>query len=138
VLIIRQFRDDSTAVDAAQFLKVTLAVESVNLEIDEDEAMLVPVVDGYYVHGGVGFIHKGQYWQAQRPLSEISIRRIEDVLNVTLHATFSARFVATGESKQLTLDVTCDAPVKTVGVLTPWEGKPGASWESFAPREQQH
>jgi hypothetical protein len=133
VLSIRQFQGGDAAVDSATFLKVTLALELTELKIAESQEIHIPIVDGYYVQGAVGFVHKREYWQARNPARDVVLKRLATGLTAKLQSTFTANYMASGESKPVDLDISCGVVETAADRLKSWEGKPGADWSSFAP-----
>jgi hypothetical protein len=133
VLSVRQFQGTDAPVDAARFLKVTLQLKLSETRLPESREIRVPVMDGYYIQGAVGFVHKREYWQARNPAADIVLTRMPTGLTATLQSTFTANYMASGESKPVHLDISCSVVETTVDRLKSWEGKPGADWSSFAP-----
>ena len=134
VLSVRQFQGADAPIDSAKFLKITLQLQLTELRLGESQEIRIPVLDGYYVQGAVGFVHKREYWQAHRPTPDIVLRRTATGLMATLQSTFTASYMANGESKPVHLDLTCGVLEAPADSLKAWEGKPGADWSSFAPK----
>ena len=137
VLGVRQFQGGDAPVDAAKFLKVTLALQLSELRLAQGKEVRVPVVDGYYIQGTVGFVHKREYWQARDPARDVTLKRLATGLTATLQATFPANYVASGESKAVDLDISCSVVETAADHLKSWEGKVGADWSSFAPEQDR-
>ena len=132
VFSLRQFDDDDKGVDSARFLKITLELAAITLDPKPDLSQLA-VLRGYYSAGGVGFIPKGEYFRARDPLTAISIKQTKDEFTAVLHAKFIAKRESDGMEKEVNIDLKCPIRIASVGDLEPWEGKIGASWNSFSP-----
>ena len=133
VLAVRQYQDDNKGVDSARFAKTTLQLTDASLEVADGQTRDFHVSDGYYSEGGVGFVHRGEYWLARNPISHISATSTTGGLTIRLQQQFVAKHASTGREKGVQIDLTCQAHTASVDSLGPWEGRAGTDWTSFAP-----
>jgi hypothetical protein len=135
VFVLREFRDDGDGVDSAHFEKLTLRLVHDVANNDFASGEPVGVTSGYYTEGGVGFIHKGAYWRANstNPIRQITFVRTANGIDAEIKAIFEATYESDKSKKVVKLDVRCPVRRSSVNLLSPWEGKPGHDWNSFAP-----
>ena len=133
VLALRRYDDDGSGVDSAHFSKTTLQLDAAKLDIALNQTVRISVSGGYYTEGGVGFIHRGEYWRAHEPIAQIDLARTKSGLTAMVEGTFVAVHALDSTRKDVALELTCPVQIISVDELGLWEGRVGADWGSFAP-----
>jgi hypothetical protein len=116
--------------DSLQFLKVTLEFSQLP-SLAMGDIKEVPVKRSYFSSGsGVWF--DGLYDSADNPFTHFYILRTPKGIEARISKTFYAIY-NDGAVRKVTVDRTCPVVLRTVGQLSPWEGRVGTTRESFYP-----
>lgn len=134
VASIRVYEDDGSGADAAIFQKVTLELQDQTLDEISKSSRDLTVRKGFLTKGGVGFIHKGEYWRSIEYPKSIRLHSAAEGMTLTLSGVLSAKKESDQTTQQVALNISCPIRLVRVGDLNPWTGKVGTDWNSFAPQ----
>jgi hypothetical protein len=132
IFAFRNFEDSGKGVDSAEFAKGTFTLSDASFEIPNQQSATLAVDSASFTQGGVGFIGRGEYWQARNPGINIEINRIGQEIKAAVKGEFLVWNGA--NSKTFVLNSSCTVKLLKAHALNAWEGKPGAAWRAFSPQ----
>jgi hypothetical protein len=133
VLLVRIFDDPGSGPDSQIFTKLSIEFsgsEPVYPQVDESK-----ILRSYFVQGMTGFVSKKRFFVADSLRVRLGLTKAGDATRLQLESTVQSRSAFDGSEQVAQVAITCQLKIKQVHELSPWEGRIGTDWASFAPEQ---